>query len=267
MIRKTFAAAAALAIALSSHASAHTFWLQPEAHEIEVGENLRVDFKVGDAGDVSDWGLYWERIGSLRLYTAEGRADLQGAVRTTSMDDPGTARLSLEKPGTHILAFESNPSFSDLEAERFNNYLDHEGLTAIANHRAATGTAQQNGSELYARRAKTLLQVGDELSNHVTKPIGHTLEIVPLTNPFALEPGEKLEVSVLWRGRPLAGALVHASALGDEAETVSYTTDADGRAMVSVAGDAATLVNAVWGVPAPKDARADYFTIFASLTF
>ncbi len=258
-------AIAGLALATSTAAAAHSFWLQPVDHTPEAGEPTLIEFKIGDVGDVDDWGLYWERIASLRTYGPQGVTDQQNAVRTTSAGERGSAVVTLRGEGTHVLAFESNPSFSDLDAERFNRYLDHEGLTAIARHREITRSQGANGTELYARRAKTLLQVGDARTGNVTMPIGQLLEIVPLQNPFGLEDGDPLDLQVLWRGRPLEGAQLIAASLNKTGTYQTFTTSADG--VVRVASvDEAMLYTVTWGVPAPNDARADYFTIFASLT-
>ncbi|AWW72946.1 hypothetical protein CD351_00740 [Erythrobacter sp. KY5] len=256
----------ALALVASTGAAAHSFWLQPEDHTPAAGEEVLIEFKVGDAGDVKDWGLYWERIASLRLYSPDGVVDQQRAVRTTAADEVGSAVVSIRGEGTHILAFESNPSFSDLEAERFNRYVDHEGLRGIAADRILRGTTDENGTELYARRAKTLLQVGERHTRNATRAIGHVLEIVPLQNPFSLEPGEPLDLQVFFRGEPLEGAMLSAVPLGVTAKYQTFLTSADGVVRVAAPGENPTLYSVVWGVPAPNDARAEYFTIFASLT-
>lgn len=263
MIRYMMAAAL---LACSSAAAAHSFWLQPVDHTPEVGEEVRIEFKIGDAGDAGDWGLYWERIASIRLFSPDGVSDQQTAVRTTAPGEPGSAILSIRSQGTHVLGFESNPSFSDLEAERFNRYVEHEGLAAIAAHRTFRGRTAENGTELYARRAKTLLQVGEVRTGNVTRPIGQILEIVPLQNPFVLEEGEPLDLQVFWRGRPLEGAMLNAAPLDATGDYRSFTTSADGVVRVEAPGTQAMLYSVVWGVPAPNDRRADYFTIFASLT-
>ena len=273
MIR-TFLAAVALAattaafmLAATSAASAHNFWLQPENHTPDAGEDVLIAFKIGDAGaGADDWGLYWERIAAFRLYGPDGASDQQSAVRTTQAGEVGSAAVRVARPGTYVLAFESNPSFSDLEAERFNRYVANEGLSAIAAHREASGTAEANGTELYARRAKTLLQVGDANTSNVTRPIGQTLEIVPLQNPFALGEGDALDLQVFWRGSPLDGASVAIVPLDGSNEVETAKTSADGVVRVDAPGETAMLYTVTWGVPALNDGRADYLTIFASLT-
>ena len=263
MIRTLFAA---IALTASTAAAAHSFWLEPADHTPEEGSEVRIEFRVGDAGEAGDWGLFWERIASFRLHGPDSVTDQQLAVRVTDGDEVGGAVITVPSPGSYALAFESNPSFSNLEAERFNRYVDHEGLTAIAAHREQAGMTGESGSELYARRAKTLIQVGDELTGNVTRPIGQLLEIVPLQNPFGLEEGAPLDLQVFWRGEPLEGAQLTAAALDATGDNESFTTSADGVVRLAAPGDTAMLYSVVWGVPAPNDSRADYLTIFSSLT-
>jgi hypothetical protein len=266
MTRTALMALAAFAMSASTGVQAHSFWLQPVDHTPEAGEEVTVEFKVGDAGDVNDWGLYWERVASFRLYGPDGVVDEQASIRPTQDGAPGSAQVAIAAPGSYILAFESNPSFSDLGALRFNAYVDHERLTAIAAHREATGTNEERGTELYARRAKALLQAGERFSPNVTRPIGQTLEIVPLQNPFALEAGAPLDLQVFWRGEPLGNAQLLAAPLDATGDYEAFTTSTDGVARVTAPGDTPMLYSVVWGVPAPDETRADYFTVFASLT-
>lgn len=262
-------ALASVALVCSAAANAHSFWLEPETHKPNAGESVNVDFRVGDIGkEAAHWGLYWERIGALRLFSPKETVDQQTGVRTTTADKPGGVTIEASEAGTHTLAFASNPSFSDFEAERFNRYLDHQGLTAIADFRTARGLEGENGTELYARRAKTLIQVGSKTTNNVLTPIGQTLEIVPLANPFDFENAAPLSVEILWRGRPLAGAsLMVARGGGEKGTEVVFKTDQTGQTTFDYHPGERYLLSVVWGEPAPNDERADYFTIFSSLTF
>jgi uncharacterized GH25 family protein len=67
--------------------------------------------------------------------------------------------------------------------------------------------------------------------------LGHPLEIVPLSDPGAIKPGDTLRLRVLFQGKPLAGAQVER---GDgktavpEADIPRFATDADGVAAVPI---------------------------------
>ena len=89
---------------------------------------------------------------------------------------------------------------------------------------------------------------------------------MPLQNPFALAQGAPLDLQILWRGQPLEGAQLTAAPLDATGDYTTALSSADGVVRVESPGTAPTLYSVVWGVPAPNDARADYFTIFASLT-
>lgn len=257
------------ALAVPAAAAAHTFWLQPALHTAKPGGEVTVDFRVGDAGEESDWALHWERVAALRLYGPNGVIDQLAAVQPSTPQTPGVARFAAPAAeGTYVLGFESTPSYSSLAAPEFNAYVAHEGLTAVAAHRQAAGTSGTPGTELYARRAKALLQVGTGQTGNVTQPIGQLLEIVPLANPFALREGDPLPVQVLWRGQPLEGAtLTVERPYAGESKREVLKTDAQGRATFTLRHGSRYLVYTVWSVPGPNDRRADYQTIFASLTF
>lgn len=66
------------------------------------------------------------------------------------------------------------------------------------------------------------------------KPVGHRLEIVPLSDPGALTMGDKLEVQVLMDGKPMPGVVVTNDVLTDW-DIHSGLTDADGKTLITVA--------------------------------
>jgi uncharacterized GH25 family protein len=157
---------------------------------------------------------------------------------------------------------------SDLAGERFQQYVADEGLSAIAAHRTATGTEAANGRELYSRRGKAIVQVGSRLTDDALTPVGQTLEIVPERHPLALAPGEPLPVRVLFRGRPLAGALIDLTHLEEGKGPVeTHRTNAEGRARFTPKGAGPWKLNVIWGWPIEGRADADYESIFSSLTF
>lgn len=256
------------ALAVPAAAAAHTFWLQPALHTVAPGEPITVDFRLGDAGEESAWALHWERVAALRLYGPNGVIDELAAVQPTTPETPGVARFDAPAAeGSYVLGFESTPSYSSLDAGEFNIYIAHEGLTAVQAHRKATGTVDAPGTELYARRAKALLQVGQTRTDNVTRPVGQLLEIVPLANPLAQSAGDRLPVQVLWRGQPLRGASLWIARPSAEGTPEVLITDAEGKARVTLRHGSRYLLYTVWSVPGPNDTRAEYQTIFASLTF
>ena len=69
--------------------------------------------------------------------------------------------LVLDAPGTYVLALATdNRAYSRQSAERFNAYLETEGLTPALEHRARTHQMHVDGFERYSRAAKSIVLVG-----------------------------------------------------------------------------------------------------------
>jgi len=102
-------------------------------------------------------------------------------------------------------------------------------------HLLATRSSEEPGvSDGPASSAKVLVVVGEPLHRETIwrSELGHTLEIVPRTDPvgLAIGPGD-LEIQVLFRREPLAGATVVAVAEGSSGRAYrSAVTDGRGEA-------------------------------------
>jgi uncharacterized GH25 family protein len=266
-------ASVALGLALSVIAgsvAAHDFWLQPTSFHVAPGVRAPVDLLVGHGRDRSAWGQPASRVRRLKsLSPAGAEMDLRPVLAARSGADQPFLTGFVE-PGVHLLALESNPAISELPAPRFAMYLREEGLTEVARLREEKGLTNTPGRELYSRRAKALVRVGDASAPQaqVSRPVGMDLEIVPERDPYGLKAGERLPVRVLFHGRPLAGALVKLIDLeADEKPFAMARTDASGRAAFEIPQDGAWLVNVVWTTPLANNPRAEFETVFSSLTF
>ena len=204
---------AALLIGLASPALAHDMWVASPSFRIAEGQPTAVSLRVGHADEVDLWNASWERIHSFRSYGPMGAEDQQATLVVPPPKGRVNAMIMLKGPGTHIVALESYHSTSTLAAEKFNDYLTTEGLDTAKAIRAQAGKSGEPGVEIYSRRAKMLMQVGDAPSDNVLRPIGQTLEIVPERNPYARGNDTALPVRVFFQGRPLAGAQVRILAI------------------------------------------------------
>ncbi len=250
-------------------AQAHDFWLRPATFQAASGQPVAVSFLIGHGREVEPWSLRWDRLHSFHSIGPDGASsDQQATVRPANRAIPAGAMVRLEGEGTHMLVTTSYHSMSTLPAAKFNDYLKLEGLTAISDARVAAGTTLQPGRELYSRRAKSLVQVGGLPSPQVTRPLGLTLEIVPQRNPYAPDGGTTLPVTVLFRGKPLAGALIDLTALDEGTEPrQAQRTSAAGTASFDIPRKGAWKISVIWGEPTLGRKDADFDTIFASLTF
>jgi uncharacterized GH25 family protein len=218
-----------LALLLALPASAHDFWIQPEApYSLVVGH--------GPYRQLSP-------IPPSRIL----RFDTIGAAE-----------------GPHLLVLETDDKAqSHLPAIRFNDYLQTEGLTPALQERARTGRTARDGSERYSRRAKALIGAGPG-NALFTRRVGLTLEIVP----ERAAAGRSLPVRVYYKDAPLAGALVKLTDLDhDEQPFETRLTDQDGRAAFTRPEKGSWLLNVIWTEVLGPTAETDFATVFSSLSF
>lgn len=268
MPARTLAALTA-SIALAASASAHDFWLQAGEYQMETAGQTEVQLRIGHTGEFEAWNAQPDRIMSLRALSATGLADLQSGIGAAGPLDP--VPVTLSAPGLNLVLVETTQAFSELEAEKFNSYVEEEGIHPIAADRIARATTDTPGTELYSRRSKALVQVGEALPTDdalATTPVGFTLEILPLANPYSLDAGADFNFEVRFRGAPVPGATVHIVSLDGTAEDRTVKTDAAGRASISRPESGAWMFHCVWAERSSNTvAEADYATVFSSLTF
>ena len=259
----------ATAIALTAAgATAHDFWVQPQAFAAAPGVAVPFTIQVGHGTFRQRWGAAIERIGRFDDVGPMGRID-----RRAALQPPGTAQdgvLTFTTPGTHVIVLETNLAASELPSIRFNDYIKVEGLTPALVQRERLKLMDSHGREVYSRRAKALVQVGpvSGAQPQVTHAVGLTLEIVPLRNPYALALGELLPVEILYQGKPLPGALVKLNNLDFDARPIEvHLTDASGRTAFDPPRRGKWQLNVIWTKPLIGNPKADFETVFSSLTF
>jgi hypothetical protein len=196
--------------------------------------------------------------------------DLRDSLHLAGDTEDGDFRFP--NPGTYVLMLETDDrAQSHLPAIRFNDYVRAEGLTPALEQRERTHRMDVDGSENYSRLAKSIVQVGTRdagLQAQVTKPLGLPLEIVPERNPYTEPRLATLPVRVIYRGRPLAGALVKLTKLEHDAAPLEMQlTDRAGRATFTMPHDGTWLLNVIWTTPQPRSRETDFETIFSSLSF
>lgn len=253
---------------IAAPAIAHDFWLQPVRYQVAPGSLFAATFQVGHGAARQRWGNDVSRVLLFADFYNGRRRDRRDALRNGG---PADVITTLVEPGLHVLAMQTSYSFSDLPAIRFNDYAREEGLALVLAHRKRKGTSNATGYERYSRRAKAIVQVGQQTPSNassVTRPIGLKLEIVPGRNPYALGASRMLPVQILYRGRPLPNATVKLTKLeADEKPTAVATTDRSGRVSFRIPPSGTWLLNVVWGEPITGDKRAEFDTTFSSLTF
>jgi len=242
---------------------AHDFWIEPASFRAAVGGSLPVTLRVGEDFNGTSQPFVPDWFVDFSVSSSAGREPVQGFVG----DDPA-ATLALKAPGLRLIGYHSTRAFVDLEAGRFDKYLQAEGLERIRELRRRRGEENTNGREYYSRCAKSLVNVGDGSGAGFDRVLGYPLELIPRTNPYSLAPGKPLPIVLRYQGKPLAGVLVIAFTADQPAQRFQARTGADGLVTLPLDRAGRWLVKAVHMVEVPDtDPAADWESFWASLTF
>lgn len=260
---------AVLLIVSVSAALAHEFWIFPENFFPKLGDKLAWKIQVGEEYLGERWGGGSRRVERLRLFTNKGQKDLTATIQQSDAQVAPPA-FTIEQAGTQMLVLETNNSFIELEADKFEAYLKEDGLNLALDYRQKNAEQQKMGREFYRRCAKTIMQVGTATNDLPTQPTGVDLDIVPLQNPYALKPGSPLSCRILYDKKPLANAMVRCWRRVDGKTEVEFQeTDARGEATFELTkkGKAAYMLSSVHMVRLTGNDKADWQSLWGSVTF
>ena len=181
-----------VALATSPAALAHDAWVQTNTNLIRPGDVVHVDLMLGNHGnehrDFKIAGKLPLEGASLDVIAPDGSTyDVKGGLVDTGyapQEGYWTTRFEPAKPGLYTVAQRS---------DRVMSY---------APERAIKG-------------AKTFFVAAESLDRPradnpgFDRPLGHDLELVPVTNPVTpMGPGNPIKVRLLYHGKPLAGERV-----------------------------------------------------------
>jgi uncharacterized GH25 family protein len=241
---------------------AHDMWIEPATFFPSSGQVVGVKLRVGE--DLLGDPIARSRS-LIHQFIVEDSAGRHDVIGREGSDPAGFIRASM--PGLQVIGYRSNASAVDLDAAKFNQYLKEEGLENVIAARARRNETGRSVRELFSRHAKSLVLTGPASAVQADRALGFPLELVAEKNPYALRAGEELPVRLTYDGRPLAGALVVAFNRLNPLDKLRARSDADGRVRFNVQDKGVWLVKAVHMVPAPPDAKADWVSYWASLTF
>ena len=243
-------------------AFSHTLWLNatdysPKIYSPEYGAKTIIYFGWGHRYPVADF-LSVKKLRSFNLITPEGE------IKKLQPGQDGflATQLRLPDKGAYIVTASLKPGFYTMYAK--NGKIHHK-----------TGPkAGLNGvilSLYFEQYAKALINAG-ETDSSLLKPVGHTLEIVPLQNPAKLRVGDFLPVKVLFRGKPARFCQVYATYTGfstNDDFAFATTTDAKGIAKIRMLHYGPWLVKTNVKLPAPESLKdkCNEMSYTASLTF
>jgi uncharacterized GH25 family protein len=246
--------------------TAHDYWIEPSIFRLDPGGRVLFYLRVGESFSGEPAAFSIERTTRFQIDSSSRQFD----VLPLQHDPAGMARL--RESGLQVVSFENTPTYLELPAERFNAYLQAEGLESILQAREEAGASNKPGKEAYSRCAKTLLWVkggqppaaGAGLH---ARPVGMTLELLPETDPYDMKAPATLTVKLIYQAQPVPGAVVMALNRNAPDEVQRVESGPDGRAEFQLQRGGVWMVKAVHMVPAAAAAPEDWRSYWASLTF
>lgn len=244
--------------------SAHEFWLLPKKFRYKVGEEMKIDFMVGENFTGEFWDLKRHKAEQVQVVSAYGKKSLAGDVKPTAGSN---LSYKFAKDGTHLFSLVSNAAYIELDAAKFNEYLQEDGLENISFLRKKNNQTDQRARENYTRYAKLLVQCGATPDEVYSRKLGLKVEIIPLSNPYKLKTGDYLECEIQFEGKPLPHQLVKIwNYVGNRVFLQNAYTENDGRIKFPISASGPWMVSFVKMMPSQKE-NIDYESSWASLVF
>ena len=251
-----------LCFSLSTMAFSHTFWLNatdyfPEIHSPEYGARTKVYFGWGHGYPVADF-LSADKLSKFDLI------DPKGEMKPIKPGVGGflATELTFPEKGTYVVTATLKPGFYTMYVEK--GKIHHRSVPK----KGLSGVILSLHFEQYA---KALIHVGGS-SEAFSKPVGHTLEIIPLDDPSELKVGDRLPVQVLFKGKPARFCPVYGTYAGfSTGDDFAFATTADGqgKAKIRILHHGPWLIKARIKLPAPDELKdkCNELSYTATLTF
>ncbi|VBB42132.1 putative Nickel transport complex, NikM subunit, transmembrane [uncultured Desulfatiglans sp.] len=251
-----------------SQALAHNIWINPENHYPKVGETLEIGLGWGHTYPASrvDQEMKPGTLAYMQVL------DPDGMKVEPEMISEKRYKLKIEKEGIYLVTAGIKPGVFTM-TPRGRQWSDKKGV-----ENAISCTS-------FSIEAKTIMIAGenDERLGAVT---GQELEIIPLSNPKNIKPGDKLNLKVLFRGKAVEGVTVNATFAGYTSQgqskdvaphrdpkghkpsfPVSTVTDSEGKAAVSVTEPGYWMIVVSHRSPYPDKETCDEYMHNMAFTF
>lgn len=252
---------------------AHDMFLVVPDHDLSPSTAASVALYNGTF-DKSENAIARDRMTDVSV--VDGSAEVSHPATGQWRDEGEVAILDFEtgSPGTYLVGISTAANMIELTAEEFDDYLKHDGVLDVLEARQHEGELTEPVRERYSKHVKTILQVGEAVTDSFSFRLGYPIEIVPLANPASLNEGDTIEFLVLADGKPVADQLVYASYDGFHShdgtdahrEAVDSRTDDNGVVKVELTKAGRWYVRLIRMLPVDEEG-ADYESNWATLTF
>jgi len=275
-----------------SKLAAHETFLRPLEHKVNADQTFNVAVFTGNF-DRSVFPLYDHSIDELELHSSAGSSDVDpmdwervtsgskwwvfkqkvvGKLGGIDQRDVSLFKMSVNKPGSVVLAIDFERERIAMDLLKFKTYLDTEAFDDIPLSDYGFEKPEDIILEGYTKIAKTIIQVGDTVTENVTKPVGQRIELVPLKHPYKTKKGGSMDIQVLHLGSPLPDQSIVVSwepgAFEDSMDQLKvYKSDEKGVISFPIKKSGTWWANTIFIEPALNEEDLDFVSLWGSLTF
>ncbi len=261
--RRNILALAVAVCMVAAGASAHDFWLVPDAFAVPASGEIVVKGQTSSAFPTTLSAVTPDRVTAARVI---GAADEERITALSTHENSLVLRHRPKTPGQKIVAVAVGWRQVKETAESFRKYLVAEGAEdALARYDRSGQLPTSDIVRRYAKYGKTVVEVGTG-ARAFDRVANHPLEFIPLEDPAG---AGQLRMRLVFQGKPLDGARVHAgmaSPDGTPAKDVTLMTS-NGGIITVPAGAGLWNVRTIHVVPAPAGADAQWDVHWATFVY
>ena len=253
-----------LALCICVFSVAHEYWIAPSKYIVGKSETFSFNCYAGEDFKPDVWAKRKER--TLRV-TRFHLSKIEDITPVFIAKDSVQIPMSLNEKGNYLIALASKPSYIELEAKAFNEYLKEDGMYNMLDYRVSNQLYGKRSREFYQRCAKSLIQVAGKNDETFKRNTGMALEIIPQTNPYESE--GQLEVYFEFKGKALANYQVRTWCKKDGKLIVKaiHKTNEKGYAILPITESGEWMISLVKMELYTLSDKADYESYWGSYTF
>lgn len=252
----------------ASAAAAHDSWLIADRHVVEDGDKIWLSFVTGAVFPIGERATDPQRVTEFVDVHKKHRTDVSGLL---PQDKGLSVRGPISGSGLHVFVCELKARRIELDPVDFESYLRAERAGRALETWTARKDSATGAVEYYTKYAKTIVEVqptGSEDTSYQT-PVGHRLELIPLSNPCHWTSGTEVRVRVLVDGHPWPGISVSAGHEGQAEHdyAVETTSGTNGVATIPLSQPGHWFIKAHLIRPSSGVIKGRWESFWASLTF
>lgn len=249
-------------------AAAHEFWLDAQDYTLDVGQELRVDIRVGQDFKGNKYIFNPKQFYDFSVTDLDGKVPIDGRIG----DMPAVSMVPVNQ-GLQVLNHISTAQLLTYEDDgKFESFILDKGLDWVLEEHVARGLPPFGFGEGYSRFAKALIAVGGGAGRDVRT--GMPFELVAQKNPYTEDISNGLPVRLFWGVDGISDIQIdifRRPADGGDVVKTHVVTDATGLALIPITAGDIYMINAVHMIkPSIEDIErttAVWHSLWASLTF